>query len=235
MEFSSHEVQALCKTLPCSPVEQKCSASARSVRDGLDRLDEVEGQAVLPVVLGQVLDHFAHQLGGRCNWHFHVLNFLGVLCETLNSASHFTGKPPRTFIRQIANVYKHNQADALTHETALPSMKQNYHEEKQGGKKKILLPGVRRGYSNVISVLVNRSFRKSAYFPNSLTYHSFEPSAECWRKPGEELHALLDLSMEQGVGQPLPSQDEQLGCQHFFVSHLQEGLKAEKCKGLKTI
>lgn len=114
-------------------------------------------------------------------------------------------------------------------------MKQNYHEEKQRKKKIILLPGVRKGHSDVISVLVNRSFRKSAYFPNSLTYHSFEPSAQCWRKPGEELHALLDLSMEQGIGQPLPSQDEQLGCQHFFVSHLQEGLKAEKCKGLKTI
>lgn len=102
-------------------------------------------------------------------------------------------------------------------------------------EKKILLPGVRKGHSDVISVLVNRSLRKSNCFPNwSLTYYSFEPSAQCWRKPGEEFHALLDLPVEQSEGQPLPSQHQQLGCQHFFVSHLQEGLKAEKEEGSRN-
>lgn len=105
---------------------------------------------------------------------------------------------------------------------------------RKSGGKKILFPWVRKGHSDVISGLVN--LRKSTCFPNwSLTYHSFEPSAQCWRKPGEEFHAILDLSMEQSEGQPLPSQHEQLGCQHFFVSHLQEGLKAEKPKRLETV
>lgn len=57
------------------------------------------------------------------------------------------------------------------------------------------------------------------------THHRFEPGTERGREPGEQLHAFSALGAEEGVGQPLARQHQQLGGEDLFVLDLEDGLR----------
>lgn len=61
--------------------------------------------------------------------------------------------------------------------------------------------------------------------PVGRTHHRLQPGAERGRQPGQQLHAFPALRVQEGVGQPLARQHQQLGGQDLFVVDLEDGLR----------
>lgn len=64
------------------------------------------------------------------------------------------------------------------------------------------------------------------------SYHGLQPGTEGGGQAGQQLHGrlCLALAVEQGVTQPLATQDQQLGAQDVLVLHLQHGLGERRQK-----
>lgn len=57
-------------------------------------------------------------------------------------------------------------------------------------------------------------------------HHGLQPSTQSWGQASQQLHGRLTLTLavQQSVAEPLATQNQELGAQHFLIFHLQHGL-----------